>query len=160
MKVLKDNNCKNKMYIQENVVKYPRALICDACSSELEYEEEDVRIGALGCAYVDCPCCGRDNLIDDEDGITLTKGNVEFPTHFYHTAIETGAVDCCNNKTVKEAIEKAIDYFRKNKNEFYWFAATGNLYVGVSKWDGDEAYEVVVTNNYYETLIPFEREDY
>ena len=160
MKVLKDNCKKENTYIEEEVTKYPRELICESCSSELEYEEEDIRIGALGCAFVKCPCCGRDNLIDDEDGITLTKDNVEFPTHFFQTSEETGAVDCCNNESVKNAIERAIDYFRKNKNEFYWFTATGNLYIGVSKWDGDEGYEVVVTNNYYETFIPFEREDY
>lgn len=159
MKVLKDNN-KNSKCIREDVVKYPRKLICDTCLSELEYEEEDMRTGALGCMFINCPCCGRDNLIDDENGITLTVDNVEFPTHFFHTSTETGAVDCCNNESVKKAIKDAIAYFRKHKNEFYWFTATGNLYIGVSKWDGDESYEVVVTNDYYETLIPFEREDY
>jgi hypothetical protein len=157
MKVLKDNNCKN---IEKDIKKYPRKLICDDCLSELEYEEEDMRIGALGCMFVDCPCCGSSNFIDDEDGITLTKDNVEFPTHFFHTSKETCAVDCCNNDEIKKYIYKAIDYFRKNKNEYHWFTATGNLRIDVSRYDGDECYEVIVTNNYYETLIPFEREDY
>lgn len=161
MKVLKDNYTKSNINRTiENAKPYPRKIICEECGSELEYEKTDLRIGFLGCAFVDCPCCGRDNLIEDEDGITLTKDNVEFPTHFAHTSKENGAVDCCNNEEVKNAIHKAIDYFRNNKNEFYWFTAHGNLYIGVSRWDGDETYEVVVTNNYYETYIPFEREDY
>lgn len=160
MKVLKNNYNKENTYIKEEVEEYPKMLVCDTCGSELEYEKKDMRIGSLGCAFVDCPCCGRDNLIDDEDGVTLTKDNVEFPTHFFHTSKETGAVDCCNNEEIKKYIYKAIDYFRKNKDEYHWFAATGNLRVDVTRYEGDESYEVVVTNNYYETSIPFEREDY
>lgn len=153
MKVLKDN------YNTEAIVEPVRKLVCEHCGSELEYEAPDIRIGAFGCAYVDCPCCGKGNDID-EDGITLTVNNVEFPTHFWHTSKETGAVDYCNNKEVKKAIYKAIDYFRNNKDDYHWFTACGNLYVDVCKYEGDESYEVVVSNDYYETSIPFESEDY
>ena len=162
MKVLKDNYTNSK--INEAIAiasPYPRKLICEYCNSELEYEKSDLRIGFLGCAYLDCPLCGRDNMIEEnENTITLTKDNVEFPAHFWHTCKENGAHDCCNNNEVKNAINKAIDYFRKNKDEYHWFTATGNMYVDVIKYEGDESYEVVVTNNYYGTSIPFEREDY
>lgn len=150
MKVLKDNY-KKAEYVEEVVNTYPKKLVCDTCGSELEYEESDMRIGALGCVFVDCPCCGRDNMIDDEEGITLTANNVEFPTHFWHTSKETGAVDCCNNEEIKKCVYEAIDYFRKNKNEYDWFCCYGNLYIEVRRWEGDENYEVVVTNNYYDT---------
>lgn len=162
MKVLKDNYKKDN-YIEEtkNVEPYPRKLTCVNCGSELEYEEQDIRIGSLGCVYVDCPLCGYDNMLDShENELTLTVNNVEFPTHFWHTSKETGAVDCCNNEEVKKRIHEAIDYFRQNKDEFYWYASSGNLRVSVEKWDGDGQYEVIVTNNYYSTLIPFELEDY
>ena len=157
MKVLV--NKYNKESIKE-AVKSTKKFICEYCGSELEYEESDMRIGAFGCAYIDCPCCGKNNVLYEEDGITLTKDNVKFPTHFWHTSKETGAVDCCNNEEVKKDIYRAIDYFRNNKDEYHWFTACGNLYVDVSRYEGDESYEIMVTKDYYETSIPFEREDY
>lgn len=158
MKVLK-NNYENEKYVEQ--VSYPREMVCEHCGSELEYEESDIKIGAFGCAYVTCPLCNHQTFVDDtEKELTLTKDNVEFPTHFWHTSKETGAVDYCNNEEVKRCIHKAIDYFRKNKNEFYWFAATGNLNIDVTKYSGGESYEVIVTKDYYETSIPFEEEDY
>lgn len=162
MKVLKDNYTNSNINeIIKNTKPYPRELICEYCGSSLEYEATDLRVGFLGCAYLDCPLCGRENMIEDnENTITLTKDNVKFPAHFWHASTETGAVDCCNNKEVKEAIHRAIDYFRKNKNEYNWYTCYGNLYVNVNRYDGDESYEVTVSNDYYETSIPFEEEDY
>lgn len=162
MKVLKDNYTQSNIdEAAENTKPYPRKMICEHCGSELEYEESDLRVGFLGCAYLDCPLCDGENMIEEnENTITLTKDNVEFPAHFWHTSKETGAVDCCNNEAVKNAINRAINYFRANKDEYHWFTATGNLYVDVSRYEGDESYEVVVTNNYYDTFIPFESDDY
>lgn len=162
MKVLKDNYTKpNINEATENTKPYPRKIICEHCGSELEYEKSDLRIGFLGCAYLDCPLCNGDNMIEDnENTITLTKDNIKFPVHFWHTSKETGAVDYCNHEEVKKAVYRAIDYFRKNKNEYFWYTCCGNLYVGVNRYDGDENYWVIVSNNYYETYIPFEREDY
>jgi hypothetical protein len=162
MKVLKDNYTQS--YINEtveNTKPYPRKTICEQCGSELEYEKSDVYVGFLGAAYVRCPLCNCENMIEDnEKTIELTKYNVEFPTHFWYTSKETGAADCCNNKEILECINKAIDYFRKHKNEFSWYTCYGNLYVHVMRYEGDEDYWVVVSNNYYETHIPFEEEDH
>jgi hypothetical protein len=162
MKVLKDNYTKSNIdETVENATLYPRKMICEHCGSELEYEKSDLRIGFLGCAHLDCPLCNGENMIEEnENTITLTKNNVEFPTHFWHTSKETGAVDCFNNEEVKRCINNAIDFFRKNKNEYSWFCCYGNLYMEVRRWEGDENYEVVVSNNYYDTYIPFESEDY
>lgn len=164
MKVLKDNyneSSENKVTIQ--VKPYPRKLICSECRSELEYDESDLKMGFLGCVYVHCPCCGYDNMLEEnENTITLTKDNVEFPTHFWHTSASTGAKDCCNDKEIKECIQKAIKYFRENKGEdvYDWYAEYGNLYISVSKYDGDKSYEVTVSNDFYTTSIPFESADY
>jgi hypothetical protein len=162
MKVLKDNYTKSNINETiENTKPYPRKILCEYCGSELEYEETDLRIGFLGCAHLDCPLCGRANMIEDnENTITLTKDNVEFPAHFWHTSTQTGASDCCNNEEVRKDINRAIDYFRRNKNEYTWYTCCGNRYVNVYRCDGDESYEVTVSNNYYETSIPFEEEDY
>ena len=163
MKVLKDNYTEEVRtnHVNKDICIYPKFHICDNCGSELEYEKSDLHMGFLGCMHLTCPLCGAENMMEENEGcITLTKDNIVFPVHFWHTSKENGAVDCCNNEEVKNAIHRAINYFRENKNEYHWFTACGNLYVSVSRYEGDESYEVVVSNNYYETSIPFEREDY
>ena len=154
MKVLKNNYKKAEAFPAKY---YPRKIICDSCESELEYEKSDVTIGWLGAAYITCPLCGKDVMLD-EDGITLTMDNIEFPTHFNHTSKEN-AVDLCNNKEIKKHIRDAINYFRKNKEEFACESGSGNLTVHVYRYAGDEEYHVVVSNDYYDTNIPFEEED-
>ncbi len=161
MKVLVNKYKKDEHVNVKN--DYPKKIVCECCNSELEYEESDIYIGAFGCAYIDCPLCGSDNPINDEKmELTLTKDNIEFPTHFWHTSTETGAVDCCNNEEVKACINAAINYFRRNKNEddYHWFSETGNLHVEVIRLNGDESYEILVTKDYYSTSIPFEAMDY
>ena len=162
MKVLKDNYTSN--YINANklnkkiVNPYPKTCTCWGCHSELEYEESDMRMGHLGLYFLDCPLCGYEITLDEE-GIDLTKDNVEFPTHFNHTCVENGAVDICDNEHIKEYINEAIKFFRENKEEFAWFTQTGNLHVEVYRFDEDGVYEVIVSNDFYSTEIPFELED-
>lgn len=163
MKVLKDNY-NEITTITTNTIKkpYPRELTCEKCGSSLEYEESDLRMGEYGCMHIDCPLCGYDNMIDDnENNITLTVDNIEFPLHFYHISKETDAVDICNNEHVKSYLRKAIDYFRKNKKEYDWGNwITGNFYIHVHRYSGDEEYQVIVSNDFYGMNIPFEPEDY
>ena len=140
---------------------YPRKLVCENCESELEYDESDLRMGTYGCVYVDCPICGCDNMLDEnEHSITLTVDNIEFPVHFHHTSLATGAKEACTNEEVKKCIRQAIDYFRENKEEYDYYTSYGNLYINVHRYSGDEEYDVLVTNDFYETFIPFESEDY
>ena len=160
MKVLK-NNFNTNVNIETCAKPYPRQIDCEKCGSELEYDVSDMEMGALGLMHVECPLCGYHNMLDgNEHNIVLTKDNVEFPIHFFHTSEETGAVDICNNNQVKEWINKAIAYFRNNKDEFAWFCMSGNLCVVVFRYDGEEEYNVLVSNNYFETYIPFEKSDY
>lgn len=164
MKVLKDNYTESNINIKAEQTKpYPRKHICESCASELEYEKSDVYIGVYGAAYLDCPLCGYDNMLEDhEDTITLTLDNIEFPIHFHHASIEDGAVDTCDNKHVKEFVQRAIKSFRKDKDEDDWvrYTMSGNTMIFVFKLDGDECYEVYVGENYYNTYIPFEGCDY
>lgn len=162
MKVLKNNYIGEPLVnkIANIVEPYPRKHICDNCGSELEYEESDMRMGMYGCMFIDCPLCGYDNMLDDnENNIELTSNNIEFPTHFYHTSKETGAVDICNTEHIRERLNKAIDYFRKNKDEYFWTSQSGNLYICVQRWAGDEVYEITVSNDLYSVEIPFQEED-
>ena len=159
MKVLANNYNSKK---DEKIDFYPKKLICEECGSELEYEKSDIRIGYLGSAYIDCPLCGNDNMLED-NGITLTSENIEFPEHFYHVSKESGAVDVCNTEEIREYIKKAIRFFRMNKEEYSYSVKVGNLYIKVSRYDDDGVngvYDVVVSNNYYETEIPFSEDDY
>lgn len=160
MKILKNNynNYDNKEFI---IKSYPRAITCDYCQSKLEYEKSDIKMGVYGLMYVNCPLCGYDNALEDnEENIVLNINNVEFPKHFYHTSKEAGAVDCCNNVNVKKYIYEAINYFRKNKEEYSYECHVGNLYICITKRIDDEVYDVIVSNDYYSTYIPFEERDY
>lgn len=164
MKILKNNyntDTEKKIIKDKEIEPYPREITCESCKSVLEYEKGDLEMGVLGCMHLRCPCCGYENMIDDnENNIELTKDNVEWPVHFFHTSKNVNAVEHCNNENVKTAIRRAIDYFRKNKNEFEWFTECGDMYVSVYRYDGDEDYYIVVSNDFYSTYINFEDKDY
>lgn len=162
MKILKDNyNNETISKAKETAIPYPRKYTCDSCLSELEYEESDIHMGSFGCMHLMCPLCGEDNMLDPhEKNIVLTKDNIEFPTHFHHVCKENGAVDVTNTEKIRDSIKRAIKYFRENKEEYNWAIWTGNLYVSVSRYSGDEVYDVTVSNNFYSMDIPFEPEDY
>lgn len=162
MKVLKNNydNVNTKVNIKK-IEPYPRIIICEKCGSELEYEKSDLRIGAFGLVYLDCPLCNHDNVLDShEDEITLTKDNIIFPTHFWHISSENGAIDYCDNENIKKEIHRGINFLRENKERESWMTEYGNLHIDINRFDGDGNYTVFVTNDYYQTDIPFESEDY
>lgn len=165
MNVLKNNFVKfdktNAIVVKEKECKsYPRKLMCENCRSELEYEETDMRMGEYGCMFVDCPLCGYDNMLEDnEKNITLTIDNIEFPIHFHHTS-KDNAVDRCNLTEVRQDIKRAVEYFRKNKDEYIWYSWSGNLFVMVHRCSGDKEYAITVSGDFYSMNIPFEREDY
>lgn len=160
MKVLKDN-FNPKEFKVKDIEDYPRKHTCYNCYSELQYDETDMAMGYGGYMEIVCPLCGGVNALEDnEHNIKLTPDNIEFPVHFWHTCKENGAVDICNTKEIREYLRKAIDWFRKNKDEYHWHCRTGNLYISVSRFDRDRIYEVILSNNYYEVEIPFEKVDY
>lgn len=160
MNILKDNYTKQEETIYTNTDPYPRKIICEECGSELEYDESDLRMGAYGCVYIDCPLCGQDNMLEEnEHTIELTKDNIEFPVHFHHTCKENGAVDVCNNDNIKMYINRAIEFFRKNKDEYIYYCETGNMFIVIMRHENDSEYSIRVTNNYYKMYIRFEEED-
>ena len=161
MKVLENKYGADKAVEEITIEPYPRELECEMCGSKLEYEKEDMEVGVLGAMHVKCPLCGYNNMLDgNECDITLTKDNVEFPLHFFYSSKEDGAKDVFNNEEIKKCINDAIEFFRKNKDAYHWFTSYGNLYISVRKFEGDEEYDVMVTDRHWETYIPFEPEDY
>lgn len=158
MKVLKDNY--NVTTPTQSSI-YPCTVVCDNCHSEIECEESDVKFGTYGCPMIECPLCNAKIYIDEDNReFNLTKHNIEFPTHFHLTSTENGAVDICNNDEIKKIINKGIDYFRANKDEFAWYYESGNIHLSIYRFDEDEEYNIVVSDKYYETYIDFEPEDY
>lgn len=161
MKVLKNNYNEAKTIGVPIVEPYPRTVICDECNSELEYEKSDMHMGYLGCYHLTCPLCGYEIMLDDnEENIKLTVDNIEFPTHFHYTTTEKGAVDCLNNKEIKDSIRRAIGHFRENKDDFSYETGSGNLTVHIYRYEDDGEYHIVVAGNYYSVEIPFESIDY
>ena len=159
MQIINNNlNAANKdNYIEP----YPRQLFCAKCGSELAYDESDLRMGAYGCVYIDCPVCKYDNMLEDnEHSIILTAKNIEFPTHFHHISVKTGAKDICNTEAIRKEFKKAIDYFRRNKEAEHWDNWSGNLFIMVDKYSEDESYEIIISKDFYNMAIPFEKKDY
>lgn len=159
MKVLKNNyNMETNKESETN--SFPRKLVCEGCGSELEYNKSDIKFGAFGCGSISCPLCKYKNeLYEEDEGLDLTVDNIEFPVHFYHTSLDTGAVDISDEK-IKDYIRKGIDYFRENKNESSWFVETGTMFLAMWRMEGDKAYDVVVSKDHYSSFIPFEDVDY
>ena len=158
MKVLKNNYSSEE--ITKEVKPYVLTINCDKCDSELEITEEDTHIGWMGARFISCPCCGEEAMVDELDGITLTKDNLEFPVHFNRTTKGLRHVVEVNSDEIIKEIQRGITYFRRHKDEYYWYTSHGDLFLIVFRYSGDEEYFVMVTKDFYETYIPFEREDY
>lgn len=130
-------------------------ITCEHCDSELVVEDDDIQVGAYGAGYVVCPCCGEETYADElADYFPLTKDNVEFPTHYYSFNNGVHIDDDTINKWVKKCIEK---FDPNDENDWCRFTGSGNTMVFVSKLDEDEEYDVYVCKNYYETFIPFNK---
>ena len=151
MRIIVDRNKKTNS--EDN---YPMIVTCDNCGSDYEIEYDDTYIGALGCRYVKCPCCGYENMIDD--GIQLTKDNLKFPDHYFSFANGVKVSDEAVDKYVKECIEALRN--STDKNFYATQTGTGDTHVFVFKYDGDEEYFVYVGKGGYETQVPFEDVDY
>ena len=101
-------------------------------------------------------------MVDELDGITLTKDNIEYPTHFVHIALGERHVKGVLPEEIQKEIKRGIEYLRENNEDGCgsWYTSYGNLFVVIFRYPGDEDYFVVVTQDFYETHIPFERCDY
>ena len=158
IKVIQNNF--NKINSNKPVSPSTIHTFCEHCDSELEFTKDDTHIGWLGAAYITCPCCGNESMVDELDGITLTKDNIEFPVHFQRCNKGMKHVKEVSNEEIVNEVRNGIEYFRKNKDEYYWYTSRGDLFMILFRYAGDEEYFVVVTKDFYETYIPFESEDY
>lgn len=151
MRILKDNYTNYVKVVKNN------KIVCETCQSELEYDKSDIQYGEFGCAYIMCPLCDKKIFLDYEEPICLTVDNIVFPQHFHHASQDAVEISA---KEIQEWIKEGIDYFRENKNEDYWYRQSGDTHVAIYRYGGDKDYNTIVTKDYYETYIPFEKSDY
>ena len=135
---------------------FPHVTKCNKCGSKLEVDEEDVHIGYMGAYHFKCPVCGEESMIDELNGILVTKDNITFPDHFY----QFGNGVEMNNEEVQESIREGIEHFRKYPDEFSWYSGFGDKFVAVYNNSDDYEYYIMVAKDYYETHIHYELEDY
>ena len=130
-------------------------ITCENCDSELEVEDDDIQVGVYGMGYVVCPCCGEETYADElADYFPLNKDNVKFPTHYFSYNKAISVDDDTINKWVKECIEK---FDSNDEHDWCRFTGRGDTMVFVFKFGEDARYDVYVCKNYYETFIPFDK---
>ena len=156
MKVLKNNYPETlEKQALENI-----EVECENCGSILSVNNKDTHIGWLGMEYVTCPCCNKDTSVEEFEGITVTAKNVNFPTHFLYTDKEQRWVVHIEDENINKNIKEGIEYFRLNKDEYYWFTQSGDAIVIMFRYEGDSMYSVYVSRSFYEGDIELEGEDY
>ena len=144
MKIIKKEN--------EQVVPstFPFRTKCEYCNTELEIDESDVYIGSYGFYDYVCPCCKMKNELDE--GIDLTKDNLQFPIHYYSFKDGKNISGVEINKWVKQCIE----YLENHKDEYIYYIGTRNTKVFVQKVEGDNTYSITVCKGYYGVEITIE----
>ena len=164
MKILK-NNANNQSDLKEKVNEIK--LSCFECNSELSITKEDLSVGEYGAYGFVCPCCGKWSMIDDEDaekfGYKLqTIDDIKFPLNFRTTLNEEDNVARLDNKEIEKYIKECVEKLRNNKDKdnTIQYAQTGDTFIIVQKFDGDEQYWVLVAKDPYETSMNFSTYDY
>lgn len=155
MKILKNN------YNEEPVVEakplFPRIICCNKCSSELEYDKQDLTEGLYGAHYITCPLCGEKVYDYEYEGnITVTPSNVKFPTHFY--SFKDGVN--VSNERIQQYIQEGIQYLRNDPKEFVYNVSTGNMLIVIFRQEEEHTYNVIVSKDYYDTYIDFQKVDF
>lgn len=129
-------------------------ITCENCESELEVEDDDIKVGTYGMGYVVCPCCGENTYPDEfANRLSLTKDNLRFPVHYSSSKKAINVDDDTINKWVRECIEK---FDPNDENDWLRYAGSGDTMVFVLKFEDDGDYQIYVCKNYYETFVPFD----
>ena len=98
-------------------------------------------------------------MLNEPKGITLTKDNLEFPTHYWHYGNGCKITEEEINTRVKEMIED-LRVNKHNDDYAFLYTAYGDTFMFVKRFPGDEEYYIVVAKGFYDANVPFEVEDY
>ena len=124
---------------------------CEWCKALLEYEPEDLEYKELGCAYVKCPLCHKESMVDEE--INLTPENIEFPKHFHHFHQSVEGAKHISIGEIYNQVRLGMQYLKNNPNEYLWYTMTGDTLIWVSTEDESDMYDFGFTQDFYETLV-------
>jgi hypothetical protein len=121
---------------------------CD-CGTELEYTKEDVQTGEFGCAYIICPECQTDILLNEYCKL-LTIDNVEYPKDFANF----GDGKVLSDTEIQEYINKCLKPLKECTEDYgvHSLMASGDTMVFCTKHEDE--YSVYVCKNYESTSIP------
>ena len=133
--------------INRNEVKkadYPKRIICDHCSAELEYNEDDEFVGLWGMKCITCPECNEDCLVSDH--------RIEPPnwkTTFDH--INSATAKELKNEDIQEYIDNCYKYLMNEAKpgDFYMTGSGDTMVFGFRYEDTVDLY---VTRDYYEDV--------
>lgn len=130
----------------------PNRIECTYCKVKLEYDVEDIQVGAYGCACVRCPKCGELIFIDSEvHSITLTKDNIRFPQHFMGAG---PSVVKLSDERIERYIRECLDILEKKEEDYgeFTYTGTGDTLVFAVKYEDE--YAIYVAREYYTSSIP------
>lgn len=116
---------------------------CSNCGCKFAYTEDDVYSNIYG-KVVDCPSCRKEIIIE--------KFNrpLQFPESYFHYGGKDSKI--IDNETIEKEVKKGIKYCLEH-NECQWYTAYGNMYVEVNWLKGDNDFNILVGQNYYENSI-------
>lgn len=116
---------------------------CENCGHHFS-TTSPMEIGVYGEYYVECPRCRQRVYLDD--GIDITTDNLKL--EYFSSHEDAKPVEF---PEIKAWIDKGIKHLKENPDENYYYTATGDSFVLVTR-DGEEFY-VMYSNNYRDVWI-------
>lgn len=134
---------------------FPLIHQCDHCGSTLKIDSEDVKYGYLGCGYVVCGACGNKTYLGNEGiSVDIDENNINFPDHYYHFSVNTGAIELSNGE-IRSYIKDGVKYFQLNPDSFCYVTGSGDTKIFMLNYREDEELSITVCKDFYECEIPF-----
>lgn len=118
---------------------------CNKCGCKFAYSPEDDTYSGLEGSYVDCPKC--------QESIMIKKFNrpAQFPESYY--CYDNGVH--IESEKIEEWVKTGIKYCL-TKNEDSYFCGTGDSWVEINRYDGDDIFNIIVAQGYYSKDISTE----
>ena len=144
MQIVENNFNKSKQ------TEVPKVYTCEHCKSKIRLEESDKVVGEYGLKNFHCPCCNKENCIDE--GINLTKDNIEYPLHF-HISNKDFDLGNVNNEKITQEIRRMCNMLWENIDMQYTFTQAYGVTIFVLNMAGEGVYDIYVCRNVDESCV-------
>lgn len=123
---------------------------CENCGVRLLFEEKDVKTGAFGASYIECPNCGQIIYLDDEKyDKHITTENILFPQDFWHSDNAIKVSEDEINRIIGEVVNSL-----KSGSAFSHRGYGDTTVIGLNPMNSsDSCFEIIVSKNPYECTI-------